>query len=190
MSARPIGHRAEQMRRDFDRRFAELPCIRETAHVDLLGIRLCGDPYALRLADVVGLFADKRLTRWPCHESAFLGIAGFRGRLLPAYDLGALLGYPPASTGLRWLVLAAASPVALGFDGLDGCLRLPGASIARPPPTEVARPHVHELVRLPTDNAPQGSPVLRPLVDLASALAAVRQGASEGSPPSPQERPS
>jgi len=187
MSALPIGLRAEEMRRAFDRRFAEPLPTRETAFVDLLCIRLCGDPYALQLSDVSGLVVGKRLTCWPCDRLAFLGVAGFRGSIAPVYDLRVLLGYPPGAA-VRWLVMAAARPVALGIDGLDGCLRLPRACIAQPAPGEAGRPHVHQLVRTPAAVASTASALLRPLVDLASALAAVRQCAGQEGTPSSQER--
>ena len=168
---------AAQLRRDFDRAFAEPPRARRAASVDLLAIRLRGDPYALRLAGIAGLFADKPLTRLPGSAREFLGLAGFRGSVVPVYDLRALLG-DARGDAPRWLVVSSGSAVALAFDGFDGYLKLPPERIARPAPGEPARAHVHELARS-ADGA------LRPLVDLGSVLAALRQRVRQDlSPPS------
>ncbi|TMH05963.1 MAG: chemotaxis protein CheW [Betaproteobacteria bacterium] len=132
----------------------------------MLAIRLRGDPYALRLAGIAGLFADKPLTRLPGSAREFLGLAGFRGTVVPVYDLRALLGHGRTEAP-RWLVVAAGAIVALAFDGFDGYLKLPPERIA-PSAAGDACFHVHELAR-PADGA------LRPLVNLGSVLMAIRQ---------------
>ena len=175
-AALPRAPRALELRRNFDRNFAEPPRSRETVALDLLAIRLGGEPYALHLAAVTGLFADKKLTRLPQAVSEFLGIAGFRGSVVPVYDLRVLLGCAGCAAP-RWLIVAAESPVALAFDGFDGHLRLAQEGIARQERVDAARPHVRELARV--DGLP------RPIVDLASILAAIRERAR---PDVPQQR--
>jgi len=44
------------------------------------------------MAEVSGLFADKKVTRLPSPVSELSGIAGLRGAVLPVYDLAMLLG--------------------------------------------------------------------------------------------------
>jgi chemotaxis signal transduction protein len=168
---------ATQLRRDFDRAFAEPPRARRAASLDLLAIRLHDDPYALRLAGIAGLFADKPLAPLPGSPPEFLGIAGFRSNVVPVYDLRALLhGSGSGSRAPRWLAVVDGAAVALAFDGFDGFLKLAPERIARPAPGEPAHTHVHELAR-----AADGT--LRPLVDLASVLAAIRQRVRQDPPP-------
>ena len=171
--ASPLAQRAAELRRNFDRSFAVPPRSRQAASLDLLAIRLGGEPYALHLAAVSGLFAGKKFTRLPQAAPEFLGIAGFRGSVVPVYDLRVLLacasGAPP-----RWLVVASGTPVALAFDGFDGHLRLPREGIARQERSDAARPHVRELARV--------AGLSRPIVDLASILEAIRERARPDAP--------
>ena len=169
----PLAQRAAELRRNFDRSFAEPPRSQQAASLDLLAIRLGSEPYALRLAAVSGLFTGKKFTRLPQAAPEFLGIAGFRGSVVPVYDLRVLLGCTGGEAP-RWLVFAADSSVALAFDGFDGHLRLPQESIARQERSDAARPHVRELASV------AGAP--RPIVDLASILAAIRECSRQGVP--------
>ena len=178
-AALPLAPRAVELRRNFDRSFAEPPRSRQTAALDLLAIRLAGEPYALHLAAVSGLFVDKKLTRLPQAPTEFLGIAGFRGSVVPVYDLRVLLGCV-AGAAPRWLIVAAGGPVALAFDGFDGHLRLPQECIARQVRVDAARPHVHELAQV--------ADVPRHIVDLASVLTAIRAAAHQDVPRQRQEQ--
>jgi purine-binding chemotaxis protein CheW len=117
-----VSERAAELRRHFDRAFAE-PIHAETAVEQLLlGISVAGQPYAIRLSDAAGVHADKKITPVPGSSPALRGIAGFRGALLPVYDLHVLLGHAIADAP-RWLVVAAAAPVALTFTTFEGQLR-------------------------------------------------------------------
>jgi len=169
-----VSQRAAQLRSDFDRSFAAPPRAPSAAPVDLLAIRLGEQPYALRLAEIAGLFADKKLTRLPQSVPAFLGIAGFRRSVVPVYDLSVLLGDPGAASP-RWLVIAAAGAFALAFDSFDGYLRLAPEDIAQPEHSAAARPHLRGLA-----SAAGG---LRPIVDLASILQAIELRAHGLVPP-------
>lgn len=169
----PLAGRAAELRRRFDRSFAEPPRGRPAATVDLLAIRLGDEPCVLQLAAVAGLFADKKFTRLPQATPECLGVAGFRGSVIPVYDLRRLLGGGVGGAPPRWLVVAAGSPVALAFDGFDGHLRLPLDALAPQRPGESARPHVRELAHVAaSEEAP-----LRSLIDLESVVAAIRQRA-------------
>src|SRR5215218_10100104 len=90
-------NRAAELREAFDRSFAQLATSEADVVESLLGIRIGTDPYGLRLGELSGLFADKKITRLPSPVSELLGIAGFRGAVLPVYDLGMLLGCPRAA---------------------------------------------------------------------------------------------
>jgi chemotaxis signal transduction protein len=164
-----ISEKAEDLRRAFDRSFAELPHEERVQVEDLLAIRVGGDPFALRLHDVSGLFADKVVTALPSNVSELVGVAGFRGSIIPVYDLRALLGYA-VSEPSRWMLVVAAK-VALAFDRFEGHLRVPRESIAVQPPSERAR-HVTEVVR--------GGGVARPIVHVPSVLEAIGARARRG----------
>jgi purine-binding chemotaxis protein CheW len=121
--------RALEMRAAFDSTFAQAPNTDQQPLQDFLGIRVGTDSYAIRLADISGLFADRSITQIPSTDTGFLGIAGLRGAVVPVYDLGTFLGYPPAPT-CRWLVLIGGSALALAFEAFEGHLRLPQTALA------------------------------------------------------------
>jgi chemotaxis signal transduction protein len=140
-----IAERASDLRRAFDRSFAEAPRRDTTVAQDVLAITVSGHRFAIRLSEIAGLFGDKKITPVPARSPTLLGIAGFRGAAVPVHDLRRLFGLP--GTGLpRWLVIAAAAPIALAFDGFDGQLRLSRDAVASHE-GGVARAYVHEIVR-------------------------------------------
>jgi chemotaxis signal transduction protein len=157
--------RLDKMRLDFDRAFAELPLAEAAARDDLLAIRLSERSFAIRLSEIAGLFADKKITRVPGGNAALLGIAGFRGSIVPVYDLQCLIGLSSSITP-RWLVIAAAAPVAFAFDVFEGQLRVSPAAIvprqSRAEMTSFARDHV------------QTDQIIRPILHLRAVLDAIK----------------
>jgi purine-binding chemotaxis protein CheW len=138
--------RALALRRDFDGDFARPPSSAAAALVDLLAIRVAGDPYALRLDEVAGLAADRRVTPVPSPAPELLGLVGFRGGVHPVYSLRALLGYPAGALP-RWLVfLGAGALVGVAVDGYDGHLRVARAELAARP--SEARQHVGAIAEV------------------------------------------
>jgi chemotaxis signal transduction protein len=127
-----VTGRAEELRRAFDRSFAEPPAAAAAPHVDLLAIRAGETPLALRVAEVTGLVADKAITPVPSAFPELVGVAGFRGAIVPVWRLAPLLGLradgPP-----RWMVLVASGSdtFALAFEHLDGHLRVAAAHASR-----------------------------------------------------------
>jgi purine-binding chemotaxis protein CheW len=120
---------ADHMRRAFDAAFARAPEQKDDHTVDLLGITLFGAAYALKLGDVSGLYAGKKIARMPASKPGLLGIAGFRGVILPVYDLATLIGLP-ASVAPKWLAIAKPGDIAIAFDSFDGHLRVPEEAVA------------------------------------------------------------
>lgn len=159
-----MDRRAEQLRRAFDQSF-EVASHRETTFTeDFLGIRVAEDPYAIRLSEISGLFLDKAITRLPGSASGLVGVAAFRGAIVPVYDLRVLLGYPESGPP-RWLALAVApTPLGLAFDKFEHHLRVPPETIAKQD-TEGQRVHVREIVRT--------GETARPIIHLPSLLNAV-----------------
>jgi chemotaxis signal transduction protein len=164
-----ISERAAELGRTFDRGFVEIQHIESVATEDFLSIHVGGDPYVLRLAEIGGIFVDKKVTDLPSHVAELKGIAGFRGAMLPVYDLAALLGYPPANA-TRWMVRAADAPVALAFDAFDGHFRFPRDAVASHDDSS-SNEHIHEIVRA-GDRA-------RSIIHLPSVIAAIRKRAPE-----------
>lgn len=150
---------AVALREEFDRSFTRPPSGSAAALEDLLAVGVGGDEYVLRLKDLSGLFTGKTVTWLPSPAVALLGIAGFRGTVLPVYDLGMLLGKPKASEP-RWLAVAAAAPVALAFEAFHGFLRERSDAIVSEARQDSGR-HVREIL--------QGE-FARPIVDLPSVL--------------------
>ena len=166
-----VNERAAELRRAFDRSFALAPPTEsETAVVEnLLTVRVGPHAYVLRLAEVSGLFADKQVTWLPSAVAELLGIAGLRGAVFPVYDLGMLLGCARADRP-RWLLVTAAAPVGLAFDGFDGYLTLPSDAIIPDIRAEARQRHVREVVRTVD--------LTRPLISLASVLESIKNRAS------------
>jgi chemotaxis signal transduction protein len=162
-----VSGRAAELRRAFDRSFVEARHFKTATTQDFLSIVVGGDPYALRLGDVAGLHSDKKITALPSRVAELRGIAGFRGSMLPVYDLAALLRYPEASSP-RWLVIAAGAPVALAIDHFDGHFRVPSDSIASHE-GERSREHLHQILR--TED------FVRPIINVPSLVAAIRERA-------------
>jgi chemotaxis signal transduction protein len=161
-SASRLAERAAALRTAFDRSFAAPPRVDAATKLDLLAVRVGTEPCAIRLSDITGLFADRSVTRVPGSNAALLGIAGFRGAVLPVYTLHALLGHPGAQTP-RWLVIAAAAPVALAFDAFEGHLRIPADALL--PQQSKMRGCTREFIR--------AADVIRSVLHLPSVIEAL-----------------
>jgi purine-binding chemotaxis protein CheW len=164
MSPRTGIVEAAELSRAFDRSFAELPRRDTTVRHDFLAVKIGGDPYAVRISEIAGLYADKKITPVPARITTLLGIAAFRGVIVPVHDLRTLFGY--ASTGApRWLVVTAQLPVALAFDGFAGHLRLSGDAMSGYSGRHATHGYVSGVVR-EHDHA-------WPIVDMAASLEAI-----------------
>ncbi|MDO9015978.1 MAG: chemotaxis protein CheW [Deltaproteobacteria bacterium] len=158
--------RAAELRRAFDRSFAEAPAAGGAAPESVLAVRICDDPYAFRAAEVVALHRDLTVSPYVAGVArALLGLAVFRGVPVPVYDLGELFGAPPGAAP-RWAVLARApSLVALAFERFEAhALVGPEHLVAAPPGARAGA-----LVR---GGVIVGG-ALRPLVHVASVVDAI-----------------
>jgi chemotaxis signal transduction protein len=164
-----LDDRAAALRESFDRSFAQAATTDAAAVESLLAIRIGAGSYVLRLSEVAGIFADKKLTRLPTAVPELLGLAGFRGTVVPVYDLGLLLG-GAKTVAPRWLIVAAAMPAAVAFESFEGYLRVPSDAIV-PDVRDVRRGrHVRDVVRAPD--------LVRPLISLTSVLEWIQRRAS------------
>jgi len=121
--------KAADLRKAFDRIFAQPPAAEAEATADYLGIRIGGMPYAVALTEIGAVFADRKIAPLPSASGDLLGVAGVRGDIVPVFGLGGLIGQGGGERP-RWLVLAAGGRAGFAFDALDGHLRIPVAAIA------------------------------------------------------------
>jgi chemotaxis signal transduction protein len=165
---------ARDLGRAFDAGFAAEPRTQRPVLEDLLAIAIDGQPYAVPLSEVAGVFKDRRVTALPSSAPGFLGVAGIRGSIVAVYDLPALLGHSPAASR-RWLLLAkAAEPVGFVFDTFEGQLSVSPQQVVASRSDGAPR-HVSRAV--------SDGDRLRYVVDLASVVEAVSSRARPGPPP-------
>lgn len=167
------------LRREFDESFAQAPRLEREPLEGLLAVRLGGDPYAIRVSEIGGIHADRRIMPLPTPVPELLGVAGLRGQIAPVYDLAALLGYARASSP-RWLILlrgaSQQSCVALAFDTFERHFSVPLRHIVCASGARAAHPfsaQVHLADVVSTDD------VVRPIIALPSLLQDI-QGRADG----------
>jgi chemotaxis signal transduction protein len=160
-----FGSRAIELRLAFDRSFSEPIRYDSIPTEDFLVIRVGSEPYAIRLAEIAGLSVNKEITPLHRRSIALLGLAGFRGTLVPIYDLHALIGYPMTEAP-RWLVIASAASVAFAFAAFDGHLRVSRDAVIPPSGGEHSRNHIREFIHW-RDHT-------RPVVSIRSVLDNIR----------------
>jgi chemotaxis signal transduction protein len=156
-----LTRRAKTLHDSFDRAFAEPARLDITPMQDLLAIRIGEDVFAIRLSEIAGLYASKKITRLPGGDPALLGLAGFRGTMHPVYSLATLLGRS-AEASPRWLVIAAAVPLALAFDGFERHLRVALATIRPSDASMKDQPFARDFVPV--------QQFVRPILHLPSIL--------------------
>jgi len=154
-----VHNRAVALRHAFDRAFAEPLQLEPPALETLLAIRVGVEPCAMRLTEIAGLFVDRPVTRVPGGTTFLIGLAGFRGAIIPVYSLQALLGFNNAKTAAsgsapRWLLLAAAEPVAFAFEAFDGQRRVSPDDILPADPHASLRGWTKEFARAQDFSAP------------------------------------
>ncbi len=162
------------LRREFDLSFAQAPRMETEQRANLLAIRIGGDPYAIRVSDIGGIHADCHIMPLPTPIPELLGVAGFRGQIVPVYDLAALLGYARAASP-RWLVLLwqrESEAVALAFETFEmhfsvSQVHIVQAPTSIPSPTGLPRPHLFDAV------SDKGT--VRPVIQLQSLLGGIQK---------------
>jgi chemotaxis signal transduction protein len=170
----PTYSRAADLRRAFDQAFAEPPRDAPRETEDLLAIRVAGDPYALKIRELTGLGAKRKIVPVPSRRADLLGIVGIRGSLVSVYSLAAVLGYDASAPSIHWLALSGdPDPVAFAFEELEGFLRVHRSDLCRPEHVDSPRHHVTAAVR--TGN------ITRLVIDTHSTLAALKVGAGASS---------
>lgn len=165
------------IRRAFDAHFARPAPPHAEASVRLLGIRVAGVTYALRVEELAGL-TQRKLVPCPSRLPDMAGLTAVRGALCPVYHLASLLGHPRNGTP-SWLALVRTrNAFAVGFDALDGYLELGREQLV---PLPERRSYMQVMA-----TSPGGA---RPVIDLAALVAMVERRLSGGRASEPtQER--
>ncbi|HEY8926450.1 MAG TPA: chemotaxis protein CheW [Polyangia bacterium] len=170
--------RVQSLRDAFDRAFTEAPAaVASSAAPRFLGVRIAGDPFALRVADVGRLQTGGAVVPIPSPSPTLLGIASVRNALVAVHDLHLLLGYPAGGSRRFWVLVRREHPVGLAFDGLDGHFEADPTS-----PIEAAAGAGRH-----TRGATRSGASIRPIIDVASILGALARVTS-GNDPSAVER--
>jgi chemotaxis signal transduction protein len=148
----------------FDEAFADPEPAGAGGRSTFICLEAGGSPYAVPLPDVAALAAAGRIVPVPSDAPALLGLGVVGDRVVPVFDLAALLGGQASLEPARWLLLpAGADPIALAFSRLEGQSRLPEAEV--PPPPDAA-PGAGRAVRI--------GERWRPILDLGRLRAAAR----------------
>jgi chemotaxis signal transduction protein len=163
-----------ELRRGFDRSFAERPAPDGAPSLDLLEIRVHGVAYALRTSEIAGVIADRPVAPLPTTVSALRGLINVRGAMVPVYDLSAVLGHGDAETP-RWLAIVAGRSVALAFEGFEGHTRVDARSIVPRGELQPEVRFVDDVVQLPDRAQPILS--LTAVVDTIRRAATMQEGA-------------
>jgi chemotaxis signal transduction protein len=108
------------LRNAFDRTFAEPEQAARQPRERFLAVTIDGSGYAMRLADVAALTMVRTIVPLPGARAELLGLSSHRGKLVPVFDLGALLGHGRCAHP-RWLALCGSRDwIGLAFANLDG----------------------------------------------------------------------
>ena len=141
-----VESKAAELRQAFDLSFALPPPQASQEFEDLLAIRVAGDPYAIRLSDIVGIVAGRRVIPVPTVTLDLLGLAGIRGDVVSVFGLASILGYGQAPGSPRWMILCGAEePIALAFSDFEGYLRLPKSSLHADENLRTTRQYVNQV---------------------------------------------
>jgi len=164
------------LRQAFDESFAQPPAAHAAAFEDFLGIRVAGNPYALRLLEAAQVAAHGQVLELPSEQPEFLGLAGLKGELLPIYSLAALLGHGRETGEGRWLaVCGTEGRIGLAFANLEGFLRVPRSEVFGLGVPQRTHDHVQEALRCAAG--------VRPIVRVASIVSSIGKRIAAASAP-------
>ncbi|MBI2393390.1 MAG: chemotaxis protein CheW [Deltaproteobacteria bacterium] len=124
------GDRLAALRREFDESFARAAAAAAGDSERLVAVRLGGDRFALRVAEIASVHPITAITRLPGAPRGQLGIVNVRGQLAAVYDAATLLGYTSAGEPHRWCALCAEDRgMGLAIGAVEGYLRVERASL-------------------------------------------------------------
>jgi len=162
----------QALRREFDLGFSRAAQLQKVTMQNFLRIRLADDAFAIRVADIAGLYVDRRIMPIPTQVPTLLGVVGFRSLIAPVYDLAALLGYSRKASP-RWIMLfRTVEPIALAFEhfethfsaGTNNIVDAPQSPASMP---DRARTYLFDAVRIDA--------TMLPIIHMQSLLEPLQQ---------------
>jgi purine-binding chemotaxis protein CheW len=165
---------AQRLREAFDRAFSAPPADLSRELEPFVLLKVGDGAYAIRVREIRGFAAARRIIPLPSDVGDLLGLAGFRGNLVPVYDLAGLLGHGPLGGPPRWFILCGdAEPLALAFADFDGYAEHSRADL-RARSTE-ERLHVREVL--------VHGAATRSVINVLSIIQTVQTKVGQGPPP-------
>jgi chemotaxis signal transduction protein len=169
-SADGLERRLYELRRAFDASFEEPARSQELEQEDLLAIQVDSSRFAVRVSELSGVHAFRKVVPLPGALTGLLGLVGIRGRLVAAYRLADLISPGSAEGRPKWLLLCRGdNQVGLAIDGLEAYLRVPRADIHPVQGEEALGEHVRDVV--------QCDGIMRGVLSVQSILAAIARRA-------------
>jgi chemotaxis signal transduction protein len=166
MPLRALDAGVAELRRAFDQTFAVRPPAPSAAHVDLLALRVAGDPCVVFLRDINGILRATRIASVPGAPADVLGLAGVRGTLVPVFALASLLGHTVQEPA-RWLLICGTDePLAFAVAAIDGHFQLPESRLHTNAHHADGRPHISQVAE--TDAG------VRPVINIPHLVAGIR----------------
>ncbi len=157
------------MQRQFDGAFAMAHEERAEDRELIIVIRVAGELFAVRTAQITGVTRLRRIAPLPTSVPAFLGITSVRGHLFPAYDTAALLGLPARESEKGWMIFANCDPpIGLVFEGIDAQMEVACACIYENQ-TSNSRDYLRRIVKFGKTN--------RAVIDIPGLVEEIRRQA-------------
>jgi chemotaxis signal transduction protein len=141
-----LAQRLAELRQGFDRGFAAPPATATAATVGLLAIRIAAGSHAIRMGEISEVQPAPRLVTLPGARPEMMGLAGIRGRLVPVYNLAALLGHDEPGTKNWVAVCGMDEPLGIGFDELEGYIQVLPTDLYPAAEVERSRGQVREVL--------------------------------------------
>jgi purine-binding chemotaxis protein CheW len=142
-----LSRRLAELRSGFDTAFARPSAEVVKDSVGLLLIRLGTERYALRVTELSDVVPACKVVPLPGSRPELLGIAGVRGRLVPVYSLGALVGRP-TSASWSWIAICGnEESLGLTFDVLEAYVQVASADLVAATSADGGGGHVREVLR-------------------------------------------
>jgi chemotaxis signal transduction protein len=172
------GDKAAQLRQAFDHTFALPPSLASPEVEDLLTIRVAGDPYAIRVLEIIRIVSQRSVVSVPAATPDLLGLAGIRGGIVPVFGLSSILGYGPDPGSPRWMILCGSEePIALAFSDFEGHLRLPTSAFHADENVRATRKQVKYVNQVAS--TPDG---VRAVISIPLIMATIRNRISQHRP--------
>jgi purine-binding chemotaxis protein CheW len=169
---------AAQLRQAFDSTFALPPSLTSPELEELLTIRVAGDPYAIRLFDIVEIVSGRRVVSVPAVTPDLLGLSGIHGGIVPVFSLSSILGYGPDAGSPQWMILCGSEePIALAFSDFEGYLQLPRSALHADENFRTTRENVKYVNQVAS--TPNG---VRAVISIPLIMATIRNRISQHRP--------